>query len=158
MSDQAIAQLAMILAPLMFVGFWLIICFLLPKITKWERLEELFPDRPGDRHIERYRFQALYIAKPGSSGAGLSYRGCVTLDACETGLRVSIWKVILPFSKPILIPWGEIETSVVKVTGFKMCGLKAGQPQPFTLSIIARIARRIADATNGRLALPEDLA
>lgn len=157
MSDDEIVLIAMIASPIFIVVLFLLTGWLMPRFMGWTRLEELFPDRPEDAQIERFLFQALYIAKPGSSGPGISYRGCVTLTACETGLRVSIWKLFQPFSKPVFIPWGDIEVVVMRVTGFKMCGLKTGQPEPFTLSIIARIARRIEKATDGRLSLPEDL-
>ncbi|WP_299195535.1 hypothetical protein [uncultured Erythrobacter sp.] len=157
MGDEQIVMIVMIASPVFFVVCWLFAGWMMPRFMGWTRLEELFPDRPEDRRIERFGFQALYLAKPGSTWAGMSYRGCVTLEACETGLRVSIWKLFQPFSQPIFLPWGDIEVVTKRVTGFKMCGLKVGQPQPFTLSIIARIARRIELATGGRFSLPDDL-
>ena len=129
------------------------------RMFGWPRLEELFPDRPDDPKLKHYSVQSLYVAKPGKSLPGPYIQGLVSLTACETGLRITTWPIINAFLKPIFLPWDAITTVTVKmpVTGLKGCGLEIGPHEPFTLTIIARVARKISKATNGKLSVPPDL-
>lgn len=159
MSDDSIALAAMIAAPVITVLMLALAMVLIPRIMGWNRLEELFPDRPGDPMIARYNLQSLYIAKPGKSPPGPFYQGVVILIACENGLRIKIWKILQPFSKPIFLPWEDITTQAFqsRILPLKACSLKVGQGEPFTLTIIGRVARYISEATGGRLVLPPEL-
>jgi hypothetical protein len=159
MSDDSMAQTAMIVTPVIAVLLLALTVYLMPKIMGWDRLEKLFPDRPGDPVIARYNFQSLYIAKPGKSPPGPFYQGPVVLMACQNGLRIRIWKIFQPFSKPVFLPWEQITTRSFqsRLLPVKACSLIVGEGQPFTLTIIARVARKISNETNGKLAFPPEL-
>ena len=83
----------------------------------------------------------------------------MVLIACENGLRIRIWKIFQPFSKPVFLPWEEITTRAFqsRLLPVKACSLVVGEGEPFTLTIIGRVARYISQATNGKLVLPPDL-
>jgi len=129
------------------------------RLVGWPRLEEMFPDQPDDQIVARYTLQSLYVAKPSKSLPGPYIQGLVSLIACKNGLRIAVWPVIAFFFKPIFIPWEAITpvTVTMKVTGLKGFGLQVGSDEPFTLTIIARVARKISAVTNGRLEIPPEL-
>lgn len=159
MNDDSMARTAMIVTPMIALLLLALAVYLIPKIMGWDRLEKLFPDRPEDPVIARYNFQSLYIAKPGKPPPGPFYQGPVVLIACENGLRIRIWKIFQPFSKPVFLPWEEITTRAFqsRLLPVKACSLVVGEGEPFTLTIIGRVARFISQATNGKLVLPPEL-
>ena len=124
---------------------------LLPRITGWARLEELFPDS-GDKSVQSLHFQGFYIGK---QKLGVSYRGCVTFEVCKSGLRVKVWKLIAPFSQPIFIPWGAIETEATRVFTLSALRMKIGPGGEYWMTLAGGTARRIAKASEGALSLPE---
>ncbi|MEE4200612.1 hypothetical protein [Erythrobacter sp.] len=145
---------------LLFAAILLVLVLIFARrIMGWSRLEELFPDRPNDPVISRYHLQSLFVAKPGRPLPGPYIQGFVSLIACKSGLRISVWPGLALVFKPIFLRWDAITSVAVtmRVTGIKACGLQAGPDDPFTLTIIARVARKISTATNGALSIPSEL-
>ncbi len=157
MNDQEIVQTAMIVLPVFGIVLLGLTLYILPKISGWSRLEVLYPDEPTEKAAESLNWQALYIGKGDSERLGLSYRGCVILEPCSSGLRIRIWKLVAPFSSPIFLPWGDIEARKATVLGIRVCAMYLGDDKTWKLSIIRRIAKRIADRSSGALSLPDDL-
>jgi hypothetical protein len=155
------AQLPFAIAGMLLFGALLLFLALMfaRRLMGWPRLEELFPDRPEDPIISRYNLQSLFVAKPGKSLPGPYIQGFVSLIACKSGLRITVWPGLALFFKPIFLPWTAITSVAVimKVTRIKACGLQVGPDDPFTLTIIARVARKISAATNGALGIPPEL-
>lgn len=154
--DDAILPFVIVGMVLFAVVLFIIAMMFSRRMFAWPLLEELFPDRPDDPTVSRHILQSLYVSKPGASLPGPYIQGFVTLTACQSGLRITVWPVLNLFLKPVFLPWEAITPVVVKmpVTRIKGCGLKVGRGEPFTLTIIARVARTIAKETNGKLALP----
>lgn len=138
--------------PVIFIALWLAVTLVIPKLSGWARLEELLPDI-AEPAMESFGFQAFYLGK-GKLGA--SYRGCVTFEVCESGLRVSIWKVFAPFSKPIFIPWDAVEVEPATIMAITVARLKIGPGGEYWMTIPVRYARNIARASGGRFILPGD--
>ncbi|MEM7688158.1 MAG: hypothetical protein AAF291_03980 [Pseudomonadota bacterium] len=155
------SQLPFVIAGMVLfaVALSIVALFVASRLLGWPQLAEAYPDRPDDPILEKYFVQSLFIAKPGASLPGPYIQGPVTLIACEGGLRIAVWPIFRAFFKTIFIPWDEISTTTVqaKVTRLKGCGLRVGGKKPFTLTIIARVARKISAATNGKLEIPADL-
>ncbi len=71
----------------------------------WYRLARRFPDR---------REPALVHLRGLSGLIGwVSVRDVLSLTACESGLRVAVWRTLCPWAKPFLVPWGEIQVELV---------------------------------------------
>lgn len=155
------ALLPFVIAGMLLFAFVLFVLAMMfaRRMFGWPKLEQQFPDRPDDPTVARHIFQSLYVSRPGASLPGPYIQGFVTLIACQSGLRITVWPVLSIFLKPIFLPWETITSVTVRmpVTGIKVCGLQTGTENAFTLSIIARVARKISRETNGKLALPPEL-
>src|SRR3979409_784496 len=92
-----------ILFPLLTVIPAYVVCLLLAShIGGWSKLAKHYPDSETC-HGKISRFQSGHI---GLVGYGL----CLTLEVCETGLRLSI---MFPFRighPPVFIPWEEFHS------------------------------------------------
>jgi hypothetical protein len=137
--------------PLFFVALWLGVTTLLHHLAGWGRLMDRFPDRE-DRLIERVSMTS------GRLGAfpAINYNNCLTLDVCDGGLRVSVLRLVGMFSRPFLVPWNRIRVARQRVFLFDYYRLSLGDPEEGVLAIRPRIARRIAQASGGKLVLPGD--
>lgn len=94
--------------PIFFIALWLAVTSILGVMSGWFGLAERFPDR-------REPTLAKIGGLSGMMGIGVSMRGILTLTACQSGLRVSIWRIFGPFSRPFLVPWREISTRPVTI-------------------------------------------
>jgi hypothetical protein len=141
--DARIAQHIALIFPLYFVALWFIIVNVLALLSGWFRLMARFPDR-AEEPILRLRFRS------GSMGLGVSMRGILTLSVCPSGLRVGIWRVFGPFSRDFFVPWDEIAVSRKKLLFWSIAKLHFGNPPAGSLSIMASLADRLAQAAEGR--------
>ena len=78
----------------------------------------------------------------------------MTFDITHTGLRVNVWWVFRGFSKPFLVPWAEIAARDDNFLFFKQIRLTFGQPEVGRLVISRGLARKLAEASRGKLRLP----
>ncbi|WP_108787493.1 hypothetical protein [Erythrobacter sp. Alg231-14] len=151
MQDADVTLYVAIAFPFFFFAMWIVTTALLPRISGWARLEDELPDRPDPAHA-KLRFEAFYL---GRGKLGVSYRGCVTFEVCQTGLRVRVWKLFAPFSRPIFIPWNAVETEFAKVFFVQATRMKIGQGGEFWMTIPLRSAHNIARASGGRFIIPD---
>lgn len=142
--------------PFAFVGFWFAITWLVAKMAGWYRLQERFPDREEEPLI-RLRWQSASFGDSAFTRA--SFGRCLRFDVCASGLRVSIWRLFSPWSRPFFVPWGQIEPSKKRLLGlphyvisFYRLGL--GKPEVQCMILSGRAARRIEEASRGGLRLP----
>ncbi|MXO90485.1 hypothetical protein [Pontixanthobacter aquaemixtae] len=143
--------------PVFLIGFgaiWLGVTALLGALSGWSSIESRYPDNSRDRTLETLRFQS------GSIGylwmGGVQYRGCLRLDICQTGLRVSVSRFLGPFSRPFFVPWGDIRTEKVQLLFVPAIRLCLGLPEAGRLAVTHRCARKIASASEGRFKLPQE--
>ncbi|MDY7098042.1 MAG: hypothetical protein SXU28_07880 [Pseudomonadota bacterium] len=142
-------------APFFFIASWLFVTTLIPKLSGWSALRQIYPDDPLEQPIGRFSWEAMYLGKGGSKRPGVSYRGCVVFEPCESGLRIEVFRIFHPFSGPVFIPWDEIDTEMRKVMMVRMCALFVGEMREFKITVMPRLAERLSSASNGALKLPE---
>ncbi len=90
----------------LFLAMWLAITSMLGFFAGWFELQELYPDL-DERPVDRLR------GVSGGIGSGsllnpwgnVSYGSCLTLDVCNRGLRVRVWRLFAPLQKAIFVPW-----------------------------------------------------
>jgi len=92
-----------ILFPFFFAAMWLGVSTVLALKAHWFELARRYPDRAEDPSL-RLRFQSGRMS-------GVAMSGILTLDVCVTGLRVSIWRLFGPFSRPFFVPWNELSVT-----------------------------------------------
>lgn len=132
-----------------FAAIWLGVTHLISRAAKWPVLEERFPDRPETETVSM-RMQSGMIKSP--SGAPVTMSGCLRLEICPTGLRVSVWRIFAPFSSPVFVPWSQITPSKSKAAMFARVDLAFGRPEITTLIVSERTARIIEE--NSPMLLP----
>jgi hypothetical protein len=97
-------------------------------------------------------------------GIGVSMSGILTLSACPSGLRVSIWRLFGPFSRPFFVPWEDIRSEKQKVLFIEQAKLTFGSPAAGTLKIFSSVwdvlqgVRKLRDAKEARDRLRQALS
>jgi len=131
----AIALAAGIL--LFFVALWLLITTLLGGLSGWSAIARRFPDRTETPRIQ-------LKGQSAAMGMGVQLRGILTFAACPSGLRVAIWRVFAPFSKPFFVPWDEIDARPKGGLFVDMMRLGLGKPEAGTMTVTARSWQRLS--------------
>ncbi len=143
--------------PFAFLAFWFAVTWLIGNMSGWFRLQERFPDRE-EAPLKRLRMQSAGFGDGMFTRA--NFGNCLRFDVCATGLRVSIWRIFSPWSRPFFVPWGQIELTKKRILGlphyvFGLYRLGLGNPEVQCMVLSARAARRIEQASRGGLRLPE---
>ena len=126
----------------LFPLLWVLITWVLGFSTGWFKLQARFP-ADDEAPLLRLRMQS-----------GMMYwirlNGILTLDACRSGLRVSLWKLFGPFQQPFQVPWDQIEVEPVSAIflGPKV-RLRFGKPEMGRLIIDLRTWERLKAASKG---------
>ena len=124
--------------PFFFVGLWLAVTIILGFISGWYALATRFPDRDEPARLK-------LNGQSGLMGWGVSMSGILVLSACPSGLRIGIWKIFGPFSRPFFVPWAEIRAAPRQQFFQKMVRLGFGWPEGGVLSIDARAWARLVE-------------
>ena len=132
-------QLSPYLFPVFFIGLWLVVTTVLGFASGWFSLQARYTS--GDE-------VALLTlrGRSGSMGMGVGLNGILTLRACPSGLRISIWKIFAPFQRPILVPWKDIRATPCRSLFAPAVQLSFGLPEIGRLKIDARSWERLRDA------------
>ena len=141
--------------PFFFIGAWLLSTTAIWLLSGWSRLQDHFPDR-DEVPLERLRFQSAIF---GRSFFGANYGSCLRFDVCRGGLRVAVWRVFAPWSRPFFVPWTAIRTEPKRYLGLPhyvigFYRLVCGDPEVQSLILTNRAARRVAEASQGGFELP----
>lgn len=140
------------LIPVLFlvVGslIWLGVTSLLGAMSGWFRLQGMFPDR-GEPALLSLRMQTGMLGL-------VSLRNCLRLEACPSGLRVAVPRLLGPFQRPFLVPWASISIRERKVFLGEAQQLCFGTPEAGSLVLSKTAVARIAAA--GPLRLPAGAA
>jgi hypothetical protein len=140
MESLPIEYLIPIVFPLVFGAFWLGITWLIGKLSGWHALVQRYPNRT-DANIRSFSWRS---GKMGSIGANM--RSVLTLDVCQTGLRVSLFWPFAAFNKPFLVPWDQIKAKKIDGIIFDETTLEFGQPLQGQLTITRSLGDEIATA------------
>ena len=141
MNDTAFAAIF----PFFFIGMWLLVTTVLWFFSGWPTLSERFPDRL-ERPLQVLRFQSARLGKggPWNPWGAVSYGGCLRFDICAGGLRVRIWRIYGPFSKPFFVPWDKIAVEEKRFLFLRSYRLTFGSSELSALTIRRRAYTRIA--------------
>lgn len=136
MQGPLVALLA-VAFPIGFVLMWLAIGGLLGFISGWYGLMKRFPDRDEPPKLKL----------GGRSGfmRGVNLRGVLSLAACESGLRVSIWRGLGPFSKPFFVPWTDIAVERKRAILGELRKLRFGRPPVGALILDSKTWDRLSN-------------
>jgi len=131
------------LFPLLFVGLFGAVSWILATAGGWRRLAEAYPD---DAPVEgtTFRWQS---AQFGSA----NYGGCLTFTADPSRLRLT---VLWPFRfghQPISAPGGDIRVELTTSWLREVGTLRFAREPDVEVRIDRRLVHRIAEASRGQL-------
>ena len=138
--DSHFSTVFLVLFPVLFVGVWFWATTGLMARAGWFDLARLYPDR-DDPALLRLRFQSGRMS-------GVSLNQILCLEACRSGLRVSMPRYFAPFCRNFLVPWTDIQ--VMRKNGILWRGAEltfGGGPR--TLVLMDHVANRLARAVPG---------
>jgi hypothetical protein len=132
------------LAPLLLIP---VICLIAGAAAGWPSgwyaLMARFPDT-GEAAVLKLSWRSGVMGR-----IWVRMGGLLTLEACASGLRVSILRAFAPFCRPFLVPWREIAASPVNVVFRPMVRLDMGEPPVGVLRIDARTWDVLSQAAQG---------
>jgi hypothetical protein len=126
-----------------FAGFWTMLTFLFRAMSGWPGLEDRFPDQDDEALV-------TIRGASGVLGGHVRMKGALKLVACRNGLRVAMSRLFAPFSKPVYVPWEQIQVVRSKGVFTDFAELVFGAPQVGRLKITAGLAARLSKANPGR--------
>ena len=110
-------------------------------LSGWPSIAKHYPDS-DDPVIAKFN---LGMAQVGS----LTLRCPMSVSACRSGLRVTIWRGFFPLGHPFLVPWNEIRAQQ-KIAGawdfYDTARLNFGRPTVGRMVLPADIWERLAKA------------
>ncbi len=86
--------------PIVFIGMWLFVTFILSKIG-WAKLLTHYEHASSN-------FDGDEIGTAGGRINGVNYNGILELKANHHGLHIVPIKIFSYFHPPVMIPWGDI--------------------------------------------------
>ena len=104
MNDGYMAIALVVVAfPVLFVGFWCLVCCLIARIGGWRELAREFPgDDPPGAEIDRIGWISMRIGFFGN------YRSAVNVRVFHAGLHLRPILVFQACHPPVFIPWPSI--------------------------------------------------
>ena len=145
--DQAARQF-LTWFPFFFIGMWLGVTSLLGLLSGWYGLMRGYPDTDEEPLV-------VLSSQSGSMGLGVGLNGILSLSACPSGLRVGMWRIFGPFSRPFFVPWSEIQLEQKTVFLTPRAKLSFGNPVVGTLSVAAPVWQRLAEAGGASTRMPQ---
>ncbi len=126
-----------------FAGLWFVVTTFLSLMSGWWGLSRAYPDRPQTviRRLSNIS---------GSMGAGVHLNGILTLEACQGGLRIRMWRLFGPFNAPIFVPWNDIRVVRRNRILWQTAVLELGRPRTGQLKIQAYLADKLGMAAGGQ--------
>ena len=133
-----------LLFPLIFAGFWLLVTQFLSALSGWAVLQERYPDREGQSALFSLRFQSATIGTK-----RVNYKNALTLSATRIGLRVSVWWPFGLFQSPFLVPWEHIHAEPVRLLFINGMLLRFGDPERGRMIVRPGTWERLVQASRG---------
>jgi len=151
-STGATAAFATLAFVVVFPAFWILVTSAIAEMGGWNRLQRAHPDNSSAVLYKRLSMRSANLGHP---YFGVSYSACLTFDVCDTGLRISVWKIFGVFTKPVFLKWEDFKTELFQWFIWKGCRLRWGSDAGDTIFIYRRNARAISTASLGAFELPE---
>jgi len=126
--------------PLLFIALALGIGSLVGFASGWYSLQSRYPDQPGEPLL-RLRFQSGMMGR-----ARTNLRNVLTLSACQTGLRVGMWRLMGPFCRDFFVPWQEISVERSPTLFGQGARLTFGSPAVGSLFLSSAVANQLGKA------------
>ncbi len=124
--------------PLFFAAAWLAITSFFGLLAEWFSLQDRFPN-DDDAALLNLNMRSGWM------GVGVAFNSCLTLTACRSGLRISVWRILGPFQRPFLVPWNQIKATQKSMLFVPMARLEFGTPNLGRLTINARDWQKLAN-------------
>jgi hypothetical protein len=134
-------KLALIVGiPVAFATLWFGATCLVGLLSGWYGLMQRYPDR-AEPELAKVRLRRAFM---GRGVLGAQMNGVLTLAACPSGLRLSIWRVFGPYCRPFLVPWSEIHAEAKQFLFVKRTQLRFGTPEAGRLSLDSETWEKLA--------------
>jgi hypothetical protein len=124
------------------VAVWLALMFLMPRLTGWHALAELYPV-PAPFMGKPHRFQTVWMRW------GSHYGNGVTFGANAQGLYLSVLILLRIGHPPIFIPWSEITASDVPGGLSRRVELRFRRLPKVSITIMRALAETLAGESHG---------
>ena len=132
--------------PFFFIGMWLLVTTVLWWFSGWRALQERFPDRE-EQPVDRLHFRSGMLGQGSvwNPWGTVNYGSCLRFDICRGGLRVAMWRIFAPFSRPFFVPWDRITVEPRRYLFFRTYRLSFGNEDLSSMTVwrptFARIER-----------------
>ena len=132
--------------PILFIGMWVGIGYVIAAMGGWNVLAKHYPAK-SDFQGELFRFKS---GKLGLAG----YGNCLNLGAGSFGFYLGTILLFRSGHPALLIPWEDITVSVKKRWLFSSAQFEFNKAPGVILTLSKQLAKKIADASGGRLKVP----
>jgi hypothetical protein len=126
-----------ILILLFFIGLWILILKMLAVMSGWTILAERYY-YPATFDGRYYRFQSAWLNK-------VNFRSSLEMGMNVMGLYLIPMIIFRLFTKPILIPWQEIEAEPIKRYFIQFYRLRFRSCPNITLDVYKKTFKRILE-------------
>ncbi|MGH9380057.1 MAG: hypothetical protein ACRD2Z_05545 [Thermoanaerobaculia bacterium] len=127
------------LFPVVFVGMWLLICFLLSAMGGWQRLAE--------HYVASARFSGERFYFCSAQIGYVNYGGCLTLGASPDGLYLAVFPLFRVAHPPLVIPWSDVIARESRRWFFAAVALEFAKANGISVRISRRLAQVLFDAS-----------
>jgi len=134
MADASLVVILVIVGPLIFVGFWSAICWLIGLMSGWRALARRYSTTAQEPSVWEWTSGMVGL---------MSYRYTLAVGAAAEGLDLRVMSLFRPGHAPLRIPWDAV---VFERTGlFGQAKVRLGGPRGPTLTIPGALWRRIEE-------------
>lgn len=88
------------LGPVVFIGFWAMVCYSSSKMAGWDSMAEPYPLRTPYSG-KQFTMETVRVGKS-------KYKGAITLGPNPIGLYIDILFIFQWWHPPLFIPWSDI--------------------------------------------------
>lgn len=130
--------------PLIFVGTWVFVMFILSRVGGWSTLASYY-------RFDQPFFDSLFHFQSASLRAGTNYNGCLKVGANTEGLYMVPMLIFRGFHAPLFIPWSEVVARPIKYWKvFDYIELRFQRAPDLPVRIRPELASKLAQASVGR--------
>jgi hypothetical protein len=128
-------------------ALWLGVLHLLAGLGGWRRLASRYAAGTTPAG-ERFAFRSAFLG-------GVSYGACLRFTAGPGGLGLAVLTPFRPGHPPLFVPWPDLRAESERVLLVQRVRLTFAKAPGVTLRVSRRLARELARASRGALAIPE---
>lgn len=143
-SSPDFEQLWVLFFPVIFVGMWTLISYMIATMGGWDTLATLYPCNSKFKG-KLFRFSS------GRFGAMAGYGSCLTLGSNPQGLYLAVWFPFRIGHPPLFIPWSDITAHNKKLLFFPSVELEFSKSPGNIFRISKSLAEKIAKESDGHL-------